>query len=409
MIRPELKATDLKARREKVLRSLKGAAAVVFAGDASGHLEGSWRPNTDFEYLTGIADEPGAAVVFDPSAPTPGQRIALVLRPLDPEIERWDGLREGISMALREQTGFSTIVRKQRLPMLLTNAARRTTRLACMHQLSHYDQPVSPDLAAFKLIAERVPGVSIEDRSTLLAEFRSVKSRAEQKLIGRAVAATHSGLTELAASLEPGVTERVLQAALEHGVARGGGDGNSFNPIVASGLSATVLHYKTNDGIAQDGELLLVDSGTAVGGYASDITRTFPISGKFSKRQRELYELVLKALKASVRATKAGTTLGAVDAAARKVISDAGYADAFFHSIGHQLGLDVHDRAPDGPLKAGMVLTIEPGVYLPDERIGIRLEEDVVVTEAGCRNLSKQIPIEPEDVERFIRDAKKNR
>jgi Xaa-Pro aminopeptidase len=136
----------------------------------------------------------------------------------------------------------------------------------------------------------------------------------------------------------------------------------------------------------------VIDSGADFGGYTADVTRTIPASGRFTERQREIYELVLRALKASTKAVKAGCTFAQIDKASRDIITKAGYGDRFFHGIGHHLGLEVHDITPKGPLKAGAVITIEPGIYLPDENFGVRIEDDVVVTREGCVNLTGGIP-----------------
>jgi hypothetical protein len=153
----------------------------------------------------------------------------------------------------------------------------------------------------------------------------------------------------------------------------------------------------------EDGDLILIDSGAVSGGYRADITRTLPINGKFSKRQREIYEIVLEAEEAAIKACKPGKRFAEIDQAARKVITKAGYGDAFIHSIGHHLGLETHDVSPDEPLRAGAVITIEPGIYLPDEKIGIRIEDDILITSKGHRNLSKDIPKAVKDIERVMK------
>jgi Xaa-Pro aminopeptidase len=153
-----------------------------------------------------------------------------------------------------------------------------------------------------------------------------------------------------------------------------------------------VLHYSANDKLLQEGELVVIDYAAAVGGYASDVTRTLPASGMFTPEQRKLYEIVLEANLAAIEATRPGATYAEVHRAARAVISRAGYQDYFLHGIGHHLGIDVHDPTPDGPLMPGMVLTIEPGIYLPERGIGIRIEDDVLVTKSGPRVLTEAIP-----------------
>lgn len=391
------------SRRRAVLKALKGAAAVVLAGEGSPPLLGRWRPNSQFLYLTGLRNEPGAAVLFDPAADRADRRIKLLLRPLNPEIERWDGYREPIGGALKERTGFESIFRADSLPAYLTIAAHRTKRLACLHGFSVYPTPVSADLAAYRSIVERVPGVSIEDRSEVLAEMRAVKSPAELKLMKRAIAATVAGYASAMRMIRPGVSEGQIARTLELGFVEAGGEGLAYNSIVGSGMNGTVLHYMDNSAVAQEGDLLVIDAGAVHGGYAADVTRTLPVSGRFTPEQRDVYETVLRAQLAAIKAARPEARMSDVDAAARGVIDKAGLGDAFIHGIGHPLGLEVHDITPDGPLRPGMVITIEPGVYLPDRRLGVRIEDDLLITPKGNQNLTADIPKKCEEVEAAMR------
>lgn len=402
MVDTSIPVSEYVARRKKVLSSLKGAVGVVFAGDGAPPLRGEWFPNFDFVYLTGIRNEPGACVLFDASNPDPKKRIMLLLKPVDSEMDVWDGYRATIGEALRESTGFETVQRVYRLPLWLREAAKRSKKLACLHPLSVHTAPVSPDLKIFQEVSARVPGCSIEDRSDLITELRMVKSSRELKHMGDAIKATHVGIERVAERIRPGVSERDLHNALIGGFNEMGALRAAFNPIVGSGERSTVLHYKENDQIAEDGDLLVLDCGAEINGYASDITRTFPVSGTFTDRQREIYELVLKAQNAAIKAVKPGVTMVDVDNAARKVITDAGYGDAFLHGTGHQLGLETHDPGTLTKLKPGMVVTIEPGIYLRDEKIGVRIEDDILVTKDGRKNMSSAIPKTVKDVEALL-------
>jgi Xaa-Pro aminopeptidase len=389
------------ARRQAVLEALEGAAAVVFAGEGSPPLLGAWRADRHFLYLTGIESEPGAAVLFDPSAEDPNRRIVLLLRPMNTEMEHWDGYREPLSVALKERTGFTHVARTTTLPGALTGAARRTRKLACLHSFATYPAAVSPDYAVFKQITERVPGVSIEDKTTLLPGMRAVKSPGELELIRKAVTATVDGYEAALKMIRPGVTERAVAETLEAGYRRHGGE-HAYNPIVGTGVNATVLHYMDNAETMQDGELVLIDSGAAYAGYAADVTRTFPVGGKFTPEQRALYEAVLASEEAAIAKAGPGVPLYEVDRAARKVLEEAGYPDGYVYGIGHPLGLDVHDVSPDGILRPGMVITIEPGLYLLDKKVGVRIEDDILITETGTENLTAAIPKTVADVEKAL-------
>jgi Xaa-Pro aminopeptidase len=395
--------SEFASRRQKLFKSLNGAAGVVFAGEGAPPLIGKWRPDQNFFYLTGIDNEPGAAVLFDPSADDPKQRIVLFLRPLNLELERWDGYREQIGPELKKKLGFESVFRIGVLPARLTMAARRSKKLACLQPFAVYPGNVSPDLEAFRKVAERVPGVAIEDRTQLLPQMRSIKSSAELKLMRKAIDATAAGYDAAMKMIKPGVNEAQIAQTLQDNYRANGGTGLAYNSIVGAGLNGTVLHYMANDGAVRAGDLLVIDSGAEFQGYASDVTRTFPASGKFSADQRDAYEVVLNSQLAAIKAVRPGAKMFEVDAAARNVIDKAGLGHAFIHGVGHQLGMEVHDITPDGALKEGMIVTIEPGVYLPERKLGIRIEDDVLVTRRGSENLTAIIPKTIRDVESAMR------
>jgi Xaa-Pro aminopeptidase len=395
---------EFAARRTTLRASLKKSTGLLFAGDSDTHLDSAYRPHRHFEYLTGITDEPGAALLLDPTNPVESRREMLFLKPLNPEIEKWDGYRLEISKALRDRTGFKSVFRMDKLPMFLNDAARRSKSLACLHPLAQYTQPVSPDLAVFKEVAARIPGVTIEDRSDELALMRSAKSKNEIATLQRAIDITAAGFRTILTSIRPGMNEFDVQETIEHSYRTSGARALSFNTIAGAGMNSTVLHYRANDQPIADGDLICIDSGAKWQGYSADITRTLPVSGAFTPRQREIYEVVLKAELAAIKAVKIGARLSQIDSAARSVITKAGFGDFFIHSIGHHLGLDTHDVTPTGdlPLKEGAVITIEPGIYIPQEKIGIRIEDDVVVTKKGCTVLSAMIPKTIADLERAM-------
>lgn len=395
------------SRRGKLLTALKKGVALIHAGDPNtSGLNGAFRAHAHFEYLTGIGDEPGAILLLDPSNKDPKRREALFLKPLDPELERWDGFRAPIDGALRERTGIESIFRLYALPRFLTEAAVRSRSLMCVHPFASFQQPVSPDLAKFRQVAERIPGMSIGDCTEAMALLRSVKSRNEVALIQKAVDITAGGYEAVLQTLRPGMNEFDVQETLEHTYRSSGSRGTGYNSIAGGGVNSTVLHYHANEAELVDGDLICIDSAAMYGGYCADITRTLPVNGKFTPRQKEIYELVLKAEEAAIRAVKPGVTLGQLDAVARKIISKAGYGDAFYHSIGHHLGMEVHDIQPRTALKEGAVVTIEPGIYLRDEKIGVRIEDDILVTKTGYRNLSKQIPKTVKDIEARMKSGR---
>ena len=390
-------SAEFASRRDRILQTLDNAVGLVTAGDDA-HGDGVFRPQADFEYLTGVVDEPGAMLLLDPTNPDERRRSMLFLKPLNRERERWDGYRPEISAALRERLGIEAIFRTDALPRILNSAVRRSYRMACLHTPSVYTQRVSLDLMIFRKVAERIPGTAIEDRSETLAKMRSVKSPQEVALIQQAIDITSVGFEAMMRVARPGLGEFEVQEAIEHAYRGQGSRSSAFATIVGSGVNSTVLHYVANDQTLDGGDLVCVDSGAVFGGYAADVTRTVPVSGTFTKRQREIYELVLEAETAAIEAIHPGVTFAELDDAARNVIAGAGYGDYFIHSIGHHLGLETHDATPDGPLEQGAVVTIEPGIYMPQEKIGVRIEDDVLVTESRSKVLSAKIPKRVADV-----------
>ena len=372
----------------KLLTKLKGAAGLVYAGQCDVSLETTWRPHSHFEYLTGITNEPSAILLLDPSHPVPARREILFLESRDPEKEQWEGIRQPLGSLLRDEVGFTTILRLRSLPFVLADVSSRCKKFATLMPQAMVNQQVSADLATWRDVCERTSGRVIVDMSSLIPSLRSVKSVAEIQIIQEAVKITERGFCDAFRFVKSGVNEFQVQATLEHGYAMAGGRGSAFPPIVGSGINSTVLHYKENDQDLVDGDLVCIDSGAMYRSYGADISRTVPVSGKFSKRQKDIYEIVLAAELAAIRIVKPGVTFAEIDATARAIIVKNGYGDYFIHGIGHHLGLETHDNCGTAaPLKIGAVITIEPGIYLPDEAIGVRIEDDILVTAKGSRNL----------------------
>jgi Xaa-Pro aminopeptidase len=229
--------------------------------------------------------------------------------------------------------------------------------------------------------------------------MRRLKDADEVARLEEAIAVTGDAVTAAMAAARPGMVEHELEGEMLR-VYRSRGAGLSFESIVASGPNACFGHYRDNSRRIEAGELVLLDTGGSVGGYRADVTRTFPVDGRFTARQREVYEAVLDAERQAIASVRPGVTLGDVHARAFDVIEAAGFGPAFYHGTAHYLGLHTHDVGdPFAPLEPGAVITVEPGIYLPDEAIGIRIEDDVLVTEGGRRVLTEAIPKELEEVE----------
>ncbi len=400
---PTIALSEFASRREKLLKALDGSVGLVVAGDGDANGHHPFEASAHFLYLTGIRDEAGASLLFDPRNPNPKRRMQLFLRPLNPEREKWDGFRPEIGAELRARAGFETIFRSNMLPMQVLDAARRSRQLSLLMPLSQHTMPISSDLEIFRRVMERVPGCTMVDRSQVLLAMRARKSAAEVACIEHAGHITGLGFRAAMSTLRPGMNESQLQRAVEDAYHHGGARDLAFPTIAGGGFNSTVLHYRANDQELAAGDLVCLDSGAKWQGYSADVTRTLPVSGQFSRRQKEVYEVVLAAQSAAIKACKPGRRIHQVDDAARAVIHKAGFGDWFIHGIGHHLGLETHDANPDEPLADGAVITLEPGIYIPSERIGIRIEDDVLVTRRGPRTLTSHIAKSVADIERLMR------
>lgn len=254
--------------------------------------------------------------------------------------------------------------------------------------------------AALKTLRGTRPDVTYADLHPALMLMRATKEPREVDAMRRAIDATLGAFRDALPEIRPGSTEAAVDGALLAGVRRRGAL-PAYTFVVGSGPRSTIPHYFRNDGPLALGDLLVIDAGGSIERYASDITRTFPVGGRFTPRQREVYDAVLGAQLAGIAAVKPGATLQQVDAAARGVLKQAGLDRYFIHATCHHVGLDVHDPGP--PLLAkGMTITVEPGVYIPEEGIGVRIEDMVLVTDDGAEVLSKDFPKDPAEIERLL-------
>ena len=310
--------------------------------------------------------------------------------PPDARHELWNGPRLAVGNELAQASGFEEVAplsqRKARV------AAALAARKGPLYLLG-----AEPSELGF---AADVRALSPEP---VLHALRQVKDDQELALLQRACDITAAALTEAIRSVEPGQFEYEVGAVIEYLFRRYGAQRPGFASIVGSGPNSCVLHYSQSARRFGAGELIVMDVGAELHGYTADVTRTVPTSGKFSPRQREIYELVLKAQAAGIKACQPGARVSDVDRAARKVIADAGYGAYFLHGTSHWLGLDVHDvGAYNRALVPGMVLTVEPGIYLADEDLGIRIEDDILVTKGGPRVLSAGVPRDPDALEKLL-------
>ncbi|QID19728.1 M24 family metallopeptidase [Nitrogeniibacter mangrovi] len=395
-----------------------------------------YRPDSYFHYLTGF-DEPEAVLVLI-AGDTP--RSILFCREKDEEREIWDGYRWGPPAAC-EHFGFDEAHPVAEFDLRLTDLlGDQPTVFFAMGQDAGWDRRLIDTLGR---VREKVrtgiaaPG-AIQDIHSVLDEMRLVKDAHEQDIMRRAARISADAHARAMRATAPGRFEYEIEAELLHAFRRAGAQAPAYASIVASGPNACVLHYVSNDRRMQAGDLLLIDAGCELDGYASDITRTFPVSGRFNGPQRDVYSLVLDAQRAAAEATRAGVPwnaphdaavavlaqglvdLGLLSGSVDAVIENGDYRRFYMHRTGHWLGRDVHDagdykqRGDWRPLEAGMMLTIEPGCYIrpaddvPEAfwHIGVRIEDDALVTDSGCELISADAPKAIDDIEALMRDAR---
>lgn len=399
----EIDVDVFKARRAALAESLDGGVAVMYgAGGSNAVVNSGFIQESNFYYLTGIS-EPGAALILAPGEHR--YKEILFLQPRNPEQEDWEGRREPLGDALEEATGFDNVMRTNRLPSYLTQMLQRSRKAVFLGPVVGADADVPRALGILRDAQARVPGSSLENMADLVPEMRRIKEDLEIAQIQKAVDITGEGIMAAMQSVEPGMKEFQLQSVVEHVYEMEGAQFLGFSTILAAGANATVLHYGSNNQAIADSGLVLIDTGAAWQHYSADVSRTFPVSGEFSPRERELYELVLKAADTAIDNVRVGADhYNDLHLVAKGVLDEAGYGEYFIHGVGHFVGLDVHDAGNYAlPLKEGVVLTIEPGIYIPEEGIGIRIEDVVLVTADGPVVLSRHIPRTVEEIESAMR------
>jgi Xaa-Pro aminopeptidase len=312
-----------------------------------------------------------------------------------------------LGRALELGTGFAKTKRMNLLAPSLVEAVLYSEKrdLVYLGPVVGYNMPIPKQLQVLRDASARILGSSVRDAHQILPRMRSIHDEYEITVMSRAIEITSEAFKRAMKSVHPGQNEAELQAVFENHFKANQCKANAYEPIVGAGLNSCVLHYTHNNQVIKDGDLVLCDVGCEYQMYASDITRTFPANGKFSPRQKEIYQIVLNAWKAAVAIAKPGTAWQALNDAARQVIDDAGFTDEYFHSVGHFVGLYVHDAGIQREaLAPGMVITIEPGIYIASEEIGIRIEDDILITEDGCRVLSAALPREIDEIEAMMAD-----
>jgi Xaa-Pro aminopeptidase len=381
-------------RRRQLMERMKTGVAVLYgpaAIDRSATVAPIDRPGSDFMYLTGIVDDPGAALLLAPGERT--HREFLFLPNVDPEYDRWEGTRLLLGGELRRRTGFEKVARIGSLGATLAQTAARAGEMRYIGPLASPDAAMPRELDLYGRVSARVPGTRIVNNHGLVHAMRLVKEPRELELMRRAIAATDRGMRAAMRAARPGMKEFELKNIIENEFRAAGARGLAFPSIVGVARNAAVLHYSSGDNEMRAGDMILADIGAEYELYAADITRTFPVDGRFNPEQRRVYETVLNAQNAAARQLRPGAVYEDLQKAATDVLEAAGHRDDFWHGLGHFVGLDVHDVGDYAqPLPAGAVLTIEPGIYLPQREFGVRIEDEYLVTAGGNEHLSRSVP-----------------
>ncbi len=390
---------DYHARREALAKATPDGVTVLFGRPDrdSDDVHNGFSQEPNFYYLTGWK-HPGAILLLE------GTREVLFVPAHNRERERWTGPQPGPDdVNIVSLTSFETVLPTEQFESELRKALERRSKIYTV------GEDASAKLRAFAPLRE------VADATRPLARLRMKKSPEEIGLLQRAADVTvsaHRAAWKRAAS---GVYEYQVAATLVSVFLDQGCEGTAYPSIVGSGPNSVYLHYQRNERRMDLGDLLLVDAGAECGGYAADVTRTIPVGGRFTRRQREIYEIVLGAQKAAIAAVKPGATIGTrasngVYQAAYDYINTHGkdlhgepLGKYFIHGISHHIGLEVHDASdPAVTLDEGMVISVEPGIYIPEENIGIRIEDMILVTKTGARVLTAALPRDASEIEKAL-------
>jgi Xaa-Pro aminopeptidase len=399
---PDLPVAVYRQRRARLLAELGGCTALISSqGEVNGITE-DYRQDADFYWLTGI-NEPNAHLLLQPKSPY--RKVVLFLKPRDPEAERWTGPREPVSPELLEKYGVDRVLRGSP-ESVLANSGLHHDCVAIIAPAGMEKADRGDDELALRLAGRF--GLKVVYKRDLLAALRSAHGPEELERMERAVAITAQGHNAVARATVAGVSERDVQAQLEYAFYANGGTGLSYSSIVGSGPNGAVLHWDKNSRILQNGDLVVVDAAADYGRYASDVTRTYPVSGHFTAEQAQVYRAVYQAQEDIFAAIKPGVSMAALQHVAEESLRRSGYLANFIHGFGHFVGLDVHDAGDsEKAIPVGAVFTVEPGVYLPAQGFGVRIEDEVVMTDRGYRLLTASIPRKLEDVEAWVARERK--
>lgn len=407
---------NYEARRKQMMEQMEEESLLILYSGAPAHISADayyeFEANRHFFYLTGLRRENMVLLMRKSGG---NSRITLYIEKADPTAERWTGkmvtVEEAKEISQIQDVRFGDRFDAE-VNYLLNNANVSCCYFDCFRNQST-DLP-DYNLSKAQQFAANYPGVQLRNLWAMASQLRMQKDKDEVTLIQQAVDVTRQALQHVMTNLKPGMKEYQAQADYEYMVHYLGAEGPSFQTIAGSGKNGCMLHYETNRETCQDGSLLLLDLGTRWQGYCSDITRTYPVNGKFTDRQRQVYEIVLRANQEVAAQAKPGMTTRELNDICKKVLAagcmELGLIEKeeeigkyYMHGVSHHLGIDVHDVTVEGmKLAPGSVITDEPGLYIDEWEIGIRIEDDLLITEDGCEIISAGIIKEPDEIEAFM-------
>lgn len=414
--------------RERFVKGMQPNAIAVFNSNdifpISADSTMPFQQHRDILHLSGV-DQEESILVIAPNASKPEHREILFLRETNAHIAVWEGAKLDKKQAF-ETSGIKTVYWLNDFDRVLKELMSEVGSIYLnTNEHLRADTTVETREDRFiKKVKADYPAHQTLRSAPIMHEIRSVKHSIEIDLMQKACDITKAGIERLLKFIKPGVWEYEIEAELLHEFLRKRSRGFAYTPIVASGANACVLHYIQNNGQCKDGDVILLDVGAEYANYASDLTRSFPVNGRFTQRQKDVYNAVLRVKKASEKMLVPGTMLAEYHKEVGKLMEAEllglnlldstdiknqdpnwpAYKKYFMHGTSHYIGLDTHDVGPwNKPMKAGMVFTCEPGIYIPEENLGIRLEDDLVVQESGAPlNLMGSIPIEADEIEEIM-------
>jgi Xaa-Pro aminopeptidase len=384
----------------------------------------------DLFYLTGIDQEQTLLVIF-PDAPLPKYREILFLRKTNEHIAVWEGHKYTKEEA-RAASGIQTIMWTEDIPSVIPMLMNHSLNVYVnLNENDRFSSEVPyKELRFSNEMKAKYPAHFFHRSGPIMAQLRAIKSDFEIQVMQRAIDITEKAFRRVLRFVKPGVMEYEIEAEITHEFIRKRATGHAYTPIIASGPNANVLHYIDNNQECKEGDVILLDFGAEYGNYAADLSRSIPVSGQFTERQRDVYNAVLRVMKQATAMLVPGNTIEKYHVEVGKIMEEELiglgllnreevkkqnpdmplYKKYFMHGTSHFLGLDVHDIGNRyEPMKAGMVFTCEPGIYIPEEGLGIRLENDILITSKEPVDLMANIPLEVEEIEELMMDAKAHR